>query len=481
VTSILVSGDNCTIKGLDRVMQRGHGVQIRGNNNRVIGCTISGPLHSGVYVTGGFGGPTATGNMIGGTAPGEGNKLSAGNDGVRIDAPADGNIVIGNVLTGSFHGASIRGSIYTTTANNNRIGGPTAEERNIIADAGHYGEEGFPDGAQVNVEYARGTILQGNYIGTTADGTASAGQIGPAGIRLLISDGTIIRDNIIGGIAVDGVNHYAGQRFGVGISVIGTCDATQVYGNRIGTDVSGSSPIPNRTGIALSSWPGDGSPTQSLIGGQAEGDGNLIVFNELDGVSVGGTVGGVAISGNSIHSNGQLGIDLDPGANGSQSAPVLTAASSTGTSVTIDGSLTSAANNAFTVEFFANEACDPSGFGEGAVFLGSSSVMTDGEGDAAFSATLSTVVSSGAIITATATHVATGETSEFSNCVAVAGGLLGDLDDDGDVDLADYTIFSSCWRGPDKSMLLGCDGADLDADGDTDFRDYAEFAALIGK
>lgn len=481
VTAILVTGDNCTIKGLDRVMQRGHGVELMGNHNHVIGCTISGPLYSGVYITGGFGGPEATGNVVGGTAPGEGNVLSAGNDGVRIDAPAAGNIVIGNVLSGSFHGADVRGSIYTPTPNDNRIGGPTPEERNVISDAGHYGEEGFPDGAQVNVEYASGTIIEGNYIGTTADGSASAGQIGPAGIRLLISDDTLIRDNLISGIAVQGSFHYANQRFGVGISILGTCDNTQIYGNRIGTDAARQNSIPNRTGVALGNWPGDGSPTQTVIGGPAAGEANLIAFSELDGISVGGTVGSVTISGNSIHSNGQLGIDLAPGANGDQTAPVLASASSTGASITIEGTLSSSANSQFIVEFFANDVCDPSGFGEGATFLGSTSVITNGAGSVAFSATLSAVVPGGAVVTATATREATGETSEFSACESVAGGLVGDLDGDGDVDLDDYAIFSGCLTGPDKSMLPGCDGADLDADGDTDFGDFAVFATRVAE
>jgi hypothetical protein len=480
VTAILVSADNCTIIGLDRVMQRGHGVQLRGHNNRVIGCTISGPLYSGVYITGGYESPPATGNLVGGTEPGEGNRLSAGNDGVRIDAPADENVVIGNVLTGSFHGASVRGSIYTTRPANNRVGGPTAEERNIISDAGHYGEEGFPDGAQVNIEYADGTIVEGNYIGTTADGGASSGQIGPVGVRLLNSNDTIVRDNLISGIAVDGTFHYAGQRFGEGISIVGSCDNTQILGNRIGTDASGENEIPNRTGITLGNWPGDGSPTDTQIGGQTEGEDNIIAFNELDGVSVGGTVSGVTVSGNAIDLNGELGIDLAPGANGDQAAPSLTAAATTADSVTIEGTLSSAPNADFVVEFFAGAACDPSGFGEGAVFLGSTEVQTDGSGEATFEETLPVAVTPGWVITATATAQISGNTSEFSACVeAAAAASPADIDGDGDVDLEDTGFFISCITGPDNGPVAeGCEPADLDSDGDADLLDWVEFQEL---
>jgi len=44
----------------------------------------------------------------------------------------------------------------------------------------------------------------------------------------------------------------------------------------------------------------------------------------------------------------------------------------------------SAANADFSLQFFANTACDSSGFGEGELYLGSLPVTTDGSGNAAF-------------------------------------------------------------------------------------------------
>jgi len=212
--AIIISGNNCLIRGLDRVLQRGYGIQITGNNNRVIDSTISGPLFAGVYISGGFGGAPATGNTVGGTAPNEGNNLSAGNSGVRIDGPANNNVVIGNKrLSGSFYGVEVRSAPSSNLfAVNNRIGGPTLPERNLISGAGHYGEEGLPVGGQVSLQDAVGTIVQGNYIGTNAEGTASFGQTGPAGIAARNSTDTQIFDNLISGILVVGVNHFAGQR-----------------------------------------------------------------------------------------------------------------------------------------------------------------------------------------------------------------------------------------------------------------------------
>src|SRR5207244_5834826 len=51
---------------------------------------------------------------------------------------------------------------------------------------------------------------------------------------------------------------------------------------------------------------------------------------------------------------------------------------------TIQGTLTSTANTTFTIELFANQECDPSGFGEGERFLASLTVATSAAGRASF-------------------------------------------------------------------------------------------------
>src|SRR4051812_24382279 len=74
--AIYVNGNNCVIRGLDVVRQRGYALYVAGNDNRVVGCTISGPLYAAVYITGGFGRPPASRNIVGGTIAGDGNTLS---------------------------------------------------------------------------------------------------------------------------------------------------------------------------------------------------------------------------------------------------------------------------------------------------------------------------------------------------------------------------------------------------------------------
>ena len=57
-------------------------------------------------------------------------------------------------------------------------------------------------------------------------------------------------------------------------------------------------------------------------------------------------------------------LDADTGPNNLQNYPVLTGATQT----TVAGTLNSTPNTTFTLEFFSNTECDPSGYGEGETF-----------------------------------------------------------------------------------------------------------------
>lgn len=62
---------------------------------------------------------------------------------------------------------------------------------------------------------------------------------------------------------------------------------------------------------------------------------------------------------------------------------------------------------------------DPTGVGEGKVFLGSIQVTTDAAGDAVFSTTVNQRVQVGDFVCSTATQVSTGKTSKFSPAVSI--------------------------------------------------------------
>ena len=431
IAAIFMNSDDCIVKGLGKVYQRGYAVRIVGNHNRVIGCQITGSLNAAVSIEGYSGWPAPSGNIVGGTEPGEGNSLN----GLVINAPAEGNIVIGNTVIGS---VGVQGATqYGLFVRNNRIGGPTAAERNIISGAGHYGEEGFPVGEQVRLVDADGTIVEGNYIGTTADGmNPYPQQIGPIGVEVRDSRNTTIRGNLIAGLRVVGTDHYAGQIFGRAVhinAVNASTHDTVIEGNTVGLAADGSTPIVTRSGIIV-------SPLTSVH----HAFNTLITFNhianvETNGIFVASLENGVGITRNAIHGCGGLGIDLggsagadgvtpndpgdgDTGGNGLQNFPVLMSAATTGSTLIVRGTLDSSPSDPFTVEIFASPLCDPSGFGEGAVFVGSAPVTTDGAGHVAFSLTLPAAVTVGRVVTATATRLSTDDTSEFSACIAVTSG-----------------------------------------------------------
>jgi len=56
----------------------------------------------------------------------------------------------------------------------------------------------------------------------------------------------------------------------------------------------------------------------------------------------------------------------------------------------------------------------------------------------------------------------------------------GDLDNDGDVDLSDYTLFAQCLQGPNVTVVGACLNADADDDQDVDAADFAAFQEAIG-
>jgi ELWxxDGT repeat protein/parallel beta-helix repeat protein len=159
--------------------------------------------------------------------------------------------------------------------------------------------------------------------------------------------------------------------------------------------------------------------------------GNTITGNGV-GVAMTGTGTGTLLGANAIFANTGLGFDLgndgvtpndpsdgDVGPNSLQNYPVLTSATNSGGTTTISGALNSAANSTYTLRFFVNDTCHPSGHGEGEMFIGSTNVMTDGSGDVHFTFVPASAIALGKFITATATDVAN-NTSEFSSCRAVS-------------------------------------------------------------
>ena len=276
-----------------------------------------------------------------------------------------------------------------------------------------------------------GNILRGNFIGTNADGTAAASNDGSG---IFIDN---VPNNTIGGLGAANGNLLSGNNQD-GITISGaSATGNIIRGNIIGLNAAGTDAMGNgNNGVTL-----DEGASNNTIGGTANGAANTIAFSEFAGVRV--TSGaeppfstGNEISGNSIFSNGTLGIDLgnvgvtandnddaDTGDNNRQNFPVITGVSLGST--TVEGTLNSIVGTDFRIEFFTNTTCDSSNNGEGENFLGSVQVTTNEEtGNASFNSTFDDTAAEGEFITATATNLTTNDTSEFSACFTVAAGTL---------------------------------------------------------
>ena len=418
-----------TIRGLIINRFLDDGLSINTNNNTVVGNWI-GLASDGVTAAGnGEDGIDVDGasNTVGGTTASDRNVISANTeDGINFDTPtATANVVLGNYIGTDYTGTVDRGNLLDGVgiaggADGNTIGGLVAGAGNLLSGNDRQG---------LDIDGSSNTIVQGNLIGTDAAGTAALGN-GSSGVRLE----TGATNNIIGGAAAGARNVISANVLrGIRIGGAGT-DNNQILGNYIGTDITGTAALGNLShGIRIV----DGA-ANNTIGGVAIGEGNTIAHSGGDGITTNGLAGaGNSIRGNSIHSNSGLGIDLandgvtsndvgdgDTGPNNLQNFPVLTSATSTGGDTTILGSFNSTASTTFDIDFYSNTTGDASGFGEGRVYLGSDSVLTDGAGNATISTTLIGVtVTSGHSVTATATDP-TLNTSEFGGVVMAVSNIL---------------------------------------------------------
>ena len=220
----------------------------------------------------------------------------------------------------------------------------------------------------------------------------------------------------VGGTNPLGRNLVSGNS-GAGIDLAFEAEGTRIVGTAIGVDASGG-PLGNGIGILIR----DGA-RGTEIGGGSSVEVNRIAFNSGAGVEIQSSAGGGnTVRGNSIFENGTLGIDLGgdgPTENAAPDAagpgvhpnfPVLTKV----TPYSVEGTIDAAPSTNYSLDFFTNRQCDPSGFGQGETQIAVTTIATDANGHADFGVSLT--APPGQPVTATATDAA-GNTSEFSACV----------------------------------------------------------------
>ena len=446
--SVLIEGNFIgTDSHSDFGLGNGTGIQVDDSTGATIGGTtvaaanvIAGNTNNGVWLTAGASSNVVEGNFIGTDAAGNPDIGNEG-DGVLLNQGAESNTIGGtsaaalNVISGNFGiGVDINGyseSESATTFNlveNNLIGlapGATSVLGNtiygvLINDSANntIGPNNVISG-NVNdgVDIANDSLanlVTGNIIGTNTAANVGLGNFGhgvyidQSSFNNTIGGGDVIGGNFGGGVELDGYQNL-------------------VVGESIGLNAGGT-PIPNfGDGVTIF---GNGN----TIGGTIEGAGNTIAFNEGSGVDLPPFyndseeqtyAAGDAIRGNSIYSNGVLGIQLGSltttndnvlggsvsGPNNFENNPALTAVLNQGTGTTIFGDINTTPNTLVYIDLFSNATS--TGIYEGQTYLGTVAVSTTVNGNGSFTFTTDSPLPAHSIITATATD-ASGNTSEFS-------------------------------------------------------------------
>jgi hypothetical protein len=302
---------------------------------------------AGIRIAGG-----ASGNVIGGTAAGARNVISANTEyGVNIDG-ANGNVVLGNYIGTNASGSVAFGNFedgvrIVNGSSGNVIGGTTVAARNVISGNG-------ANGVDIAGTLTRGNHIRGNRIGAAAVGGVELGN-GEAGVKIN-ADASF---NAVGGPAATAGNIIA---------------------------------FNHDTGVRIDS-----------------GTGNTVLSNRLiDNVGP-----GIDLQHNGVTPNDPN--DSDAGANGLINFPELSFARLIDSGLLrIVGSINVGPNKTLRIEFFASAAADPSGHGEGEKFLGYLSLRTGEANTASFATRLAVSgVHAGDVLTATVTDEL-GNTSEFS-------------------------------------------------------------------
>jgi len=211
----------------------------------------------------------------------------------------------GNVIRGCYFGVDPDGvtqrrnnSGIIITSSNNLIGGTTAADRNVVS--GNSFDNIYVTGAASN------NRIQGNYIGTNATGTS---RLNGGGYGIQVA--TTGSGNVVGGTEPGAGNLISGNGQS---GIVGSARDTIIQGNFIGTDVTGTMPIPNLSGgMRISNL-------NVLVGGTTPAARNIISGN--NGVGVNAEIGdgttrsrvqgnyiGVDITGRNILANSSSGIE----------------------------------------------------------------------------------------------------------------------------------------------------------------------------
>jgi len=198
-----------------------------------------------------------------------------------------------DAATGTVARGNFQGGVSIENASNNLL------SNNVIS--------GNTNGDGIDIVSSSGNRIQGNKIGTTADGFMALANAGP-GIYLASATGTVIGGASAGEGNVISGNSWHGIQLDFGSS------SNTIQGNLIGTNASGTADLGNARYGILTAFSAD----NNVIGGTVVGARNVIAGNDFggllidsDGNTIAGNYIGTDVTGLVGVSNDGDGIEID--------------------------------------------------------------------------------------------------------------------------------------------------------------------------
>ena len=306
-------GSGSTIKGLvinsfQRIDAGGNGILLNSSSNNTIQCNYIGTdltgatakanQRQGVLLI-----DDADSNRIGGI--GAGNLISGNGangiatrqsnfDGNPGAASADKGIIEGNLIGLNANGTEALtndgdGIDIADFASDWIIGGTAAGTRNILSGNEFQGI--------IIDDYASNILVQGNYVGTDISGTKALPNKSQG-----ISIDNYSRNITIGGATAEARNIISGNNF-IGIKVQNFSSNVFIYGNYIGTDLTGTKAIPNSLNIGFDPSEAveiNDNADSVFFGGSQPGQGNIVSGNAGWGLQIDYEATNIFVRGNKI-------------------------------------------------------------------------------------------------------------------------------------------------------------------------------------
>ncbi|WP_169978199.1 beta strand repeat-containing protein [Tautonia rosea] len=281
--------DNVLLNEVQNVLVQGNFIGTDRTGTVALRDGIMGVDGHGVQIVAG------SGHTVGGLTANLGNLISGnGINGVEVRS-GNANRIAANRIGTAVDGVSplrneFLGIRLHQASTNNTIGGANATP--FVLSAGNLVAHNGGDGIRIQGPGTTGNLVAGNFVGVDVTGTIARENL-DTGIE--INNATL---NTIGGTGVGMGNLISGNR-GDGILLANAGAANNlIQGNRIGTNASGTSALPNQEdGIEINGG------LNNTIGGAAAGAGNLISGNGSDGIELERTSSGNVVQGNLIGTN----------------------------------------------------------------------------------------------------------------------------------------------------------------------------------